>query len=111
MPEGRWEEAAVGRRLRLPGHFADPVVVEDVEDWGDVVQIRIRTARGEPKDATVAAEEFREALAATDDTGTSRTVPPDDQFLSSSPPASGSPTPGTRTSPSPCPVSSPCPTS
>ncbi len=81
MPEGRWEEAAVGRRLRLPGHFADPVVVEDVEDWGDVVQIRIRTARGEPKDATVAAEEFREALAATDDTGTSRTVPPDDQFL------------------------------
>src|SRR5262249_60298984 len=54
--------AAVGRRLRLAGHFAEPVVVELVDDYGDVVTLRVRTARGQPKDTTISAAELQEAL-------------------------------------------------
>ena len=54
--------AAVGRRLRLAGHFAEPVVIESVDDYGDVVTLRVRTTRGEPKDTTISAAELEEAL-------------------------------------------------
>jgi len=39
MSEGRWEATAVGHKLLLPGHFADPVVIDDVEDWGEALQV------------------------------------------------------------------------
>ncbi len=38
-------EAVVGRRLVVPGQLADPVTVEDFEDWGDVINLRVRTAQ------------------------------------------------------------------
>lgn len=55
--------SVIGRRILIPGHFAEPVVIEGAEDYGDVVTLRVRTLRGEPKDATLSAEEFEAALA------------------------------------------------
>ena len=49
---------ARGKRVRLPGHFADPVVIEDLDDFGQVLTLRVRTARGEPKDARAALQKF-----------------------------------------------------
>src|SRR5262245_56307853 len=51
--------AAVGRRLRLAGHFAEPVVVESVDDYGDVVTLRVRTARGAWRGARCQPERAR----------------------------------------------------
>ena len=58
------KEAAPGRRIRLPGHFVDPVFVVSVDVWEDVANLQVRTADGEPKDATVEIDELRAALAA-----------------------------------------------
>lgn len=54
-------EEVIGRRIRLTGHFADPVIVEAFDDYGPVVNLRVRTVRGEPKDATVNKAEFEQA--------------------------------------------------
>jgi hypothetical protein len=57
---------AIGRRVTLPGQFTDPVVVEAVEDWGEVLNLRVRTARGEPKDAMVERAAFEALLSAVE---------------------------------------------
>ena len=71
---------AIGRRIELPGSFADPVVIDSVELFEGVAHIRVRTARGEPKDDTVALAELQAALEASD-SGLVDWVDPDDLFL------------------------------
>src|SRR5215813_5335807 len=73
--------AAVGRRLLLAGHFAEPVVVESVDDYGDVVSLRVRTARGEPKDTTIRAAELLEALQTAESIAVGAFVDPRIQFM------------------------------
>lgn len=56
-------QAAVGRRIVVPDQFADPVTIESFDDWGEIVNIRVRTVRGEPKDATLDRETLARLLA------------------------------------------------
>ena len=56
-------QTTIGRRIAIPDQFADPVTVEGYEDWGDVINLRVRTARGEPKDATLDRDELAKLLA------------------------------------------------
>ncbi|MBI4700966.1 MAG: DUF3883 domain-containing protein [Deltaproteobacteria bacterium] len=73
--------AAIGCRIHLPGHFADPVTVEAVEDYGETLLLRVRTARGEPKDATVGRTELLAAVQAAAAPGPAAFVDPEKQFL------------------------------
>jgi len=75
------KEAATGRRIRLQGHFVDPVFVVSVDVYEDVANLQVRTAEGEPKDATVEIEELREALAAAEEVSPGAFVDPAQQFL------------------------------
>ncbi len=72
----------VGRRVRLPGHFAEPVVIEDVEDpgFGDVLIVKVRTTRGKLEEASVDAAVLAAALAAATTTAPTY-INPEDQFL------------------------------
>src|SRR3990172_8484532 len=81
MTVGNLAAAARGKRVRLPGHFADPVVVEDVDEYGDVITLRVRTLRGEPKDATLDRAELEAALQACEGTIAAPFADPQRQFL------------------------------
>ncbi|MDI7270061.1 MAG: DEAD/DEAH box helicase, partial [Myxococcota bacterium] len=72
----------VGRRVLLPGHFAEPVVIDDVEDpgFGDVLIVKVRTTRGKLEEASVEAGVLAAAIAAASTTAPTY-VKPDDQFL------------------------------
>lgn len=74
-------QAVIGRRVSLPGHFADPVVIESLEDYGDVLVLRVRTHRGEPKDATIERAQLTAALAESEHAGPQAVVDPARQFL------------------------------
>ena len=50
----------IGRRLQLPGHFAEPVVLESVRTLGDGFECRVRLADGTPDEAILSAEEAAE---------------------------------------------------
>lgn len=71
----------LGRRVSLPGHFAEPVIVEEVQDFGDLLNLRVRTARGELKETTIEAGELARALAASAAPSAPAYVDPRDQFL------------------------------
>ena len=79
-------ESAIGRRLALPG-FAEPVTVESVDDWGEVVDeeevvfVRVRTTRGEPKEDTVDKAVLLASLAAAEGSTTVGPVDATQQFL------------------------------
>ncbi len=72
---------AIGRRISLPGHFAEPVVVDGLDDFGDVLMLRVRTARGEPKDEPVSRAELFAALHAAAGVATEALADPEAQFL------------------------------
>jgi len=56
--------ALVGRRLRLPGHFVDEVVVEAARALGHGAEIRVRLPNGELDEAVLGADEVGGLLAA-----------------------------------------------
>lgn len=80
MNDTNWKDA-IGKRVNLPGHFAEPVTIEHVDDFDDVLYIAVRTVRGEPKDATVEPDELREALVKAAESATADFVDPEKQFL------------------------------
>src|SRR5271157_4653310 len=47
----------VGQRIQLPGHFAEPVVLESVRPLGDGFECRVRLADGTPDEAVISREE------------------------------------------------------
>ena len=47
----------VGQRILLPGHFAEPVVLESVRPLGDGFECRVRLADGTPDEAVISREE------------------------------------------------------
>jgi superfamily II DNA or RNA helicase len=54
MPE---QQFPIGRRIDLPGHFAEPVVLESVRSLGDGFECRIRLSDGTPDEAILSREE------------------------------------------------------
>jgi superfamily II DNA or RNA helicase len=47
----------IGRRIDLPGHFAEPVVLESVRALGDGYECRVRLANGTPDEAILSPDE------------------------------------------------------
>ena len=41
----------IGRRINLPGHFAEPVVLESIRAIGDGFECRVRLSDGTPDEA------------------------------------------------------------
>ena len=70
---------AVGRRVVIPDQFAAPVTIESYEDWGEVVNLRVRTVNGEPKDATLDRAALIGLLASATE-ATPTVVDPDQLF-------------------------------
>ncbi len=54
MPERQFP---IGRRIELPGHFAEPVVLESVRPLGNGYECRIRLADGTPDEAILSQDE------------------------------------------------------
>src|SRR5262249_7901821 len=73
-------EDAVGRRLQLPGHFVQPVLVEAADPFDSLVLLRVRTSEGQLREATISPDELDAALATAVPT-TRQTVSPDEFFL------------------------------
>jgi superfamily II DNA or RNA helicase len=49
----------IGRRIRLPGHFAEPVVLESVRPLGDGCECRVRLLDGSLEEVVLSPEEAR----------------------------------------------------
>jgi hypothetical protein len=47
----------IGRRINLPGHFAEPVVLESVRTLGDGFECRARLSDGTPDEAILSRDE------------------------------------------------------
>ncbi|MFI5455720.1 MAG: hypothetical protein ACHRXM_09745 [Isosphaerales bacterium] len=47
----------IGRRIELPGHFAQPVVLESVRTLGEGFECRVRLADGTPDEAILSRDE------------------------------------------------------
>jgi hypothetical protein len=71
-------DALVGRRITVHGHFVDPVTLDGVEDPGDAVGLRVRTADGKLHKTVLDLEEWPKAPSSRR-TGV-RLVPGDDLF-------------------------------
>src|SRR6516225_8883841 len=54
MPD---QQFPIGRRINLPGHFAESVVLESVRALGDGFECRIRLSDGTPDEAILSREE------------------------------------------------------
>jgi superfamily II DNA or RNA helicase len=54
MPE---QPYPIGRRIDLPGHFAEPVVLESVRPLGEGFECRVRLSDGTPDEAILSREE------------------------------------------------------
>ena len=52
----------IGRRIDLPGHFAEPVVLESVRKIGDGFECRVRLSDGTPDEAILSQEEAASVL-------------------------------------------------
>ena len=50
---------AIGRRIRLPGHFVEPVALESVRALGDGCECRVRLADGSLEEGVLSPEETR----------------------------------------------------
>jgi hypothetical protein len=57
----------IGRRIMLPGHFAEPVVLESVRPLGDGCECRVRLADGSLEEVVLSPEETR-IIGGHDDT-------------------------------------------
>ena len=53
----------VGLRVTLPGHFAEPVIVEDARPLGSGAELRVRLANGELDEAVLSDEDLAPLLA------------------------------------------------
>lgn len=51
------QQFPIGRRIDLPGHFAEPVVLESVRALGDGFECRVRLSSGTPDEAILSREE------------------------------------------------------
>ena len=47
----------IGRRIELPGHFAEAVLLESVRPLGDGFECRVRLADGTPDEAILSSDE------------------------------------------------------
>jgi SNF2 family DNA or RNA helicase len=54
MPD---QEFPIGRRIDVPGHFAEPVVLESVRPLGDGFECRVRLSDGTPDEAILSRDE------------------------------------------------------
>src|SRR5437879_5767010 len=54
MPD---QQFPIGRRIDLPGHFAEPVVLESVRALGDGFECRVRLSDGTPDEAILSPDE------------------------------------------------------
>jgi len=54
MPE---QQFPIGRRIELPGHFAEPVGLESVRPLGEGYECRVRLSDGTPDEAILSREE------------------------------------------------------
>ena len=52
----------VGRRVTLPGHFAEPVTIEDARPLGSGAELRVRLAAGELDEAVLSGEDLAPLL-------------------------------------------------
>jgi hypothetical protein len=48
----------IGRRITLPGHFAEPVALESVRLWGDGCECRVRLADGTLEEGVLSPTEM-----------------------------------------------------
>lgn len=51
------QQFPIGRRIDLPGHFAEPVVLESVRPLGEGFECRVRLSDGTPDEAILSREE------------------------------------------------------
>jgi hypothetical protein len=61
----------IGRRIELPGHFAQPVVWESVRPLGDGFECRVRLADGTPDEAIPSRDEAATVFGQQDELPTS----------------------------------------
>ncbi len=62
----------IGRRVSLPGHFAEPVVVEAVRPVGSGCELRVRLlSSGQLEEAVLSGEEFQDLLGQNSEVGAS----------------------------------------
>jgi len=54
----------IGQRVQMPGHFAQPVVLEEVRRIGDSYECRVRLADGSLDETTITEEEARRLFEA-----------------------------------------------
>jgi superfamily II DNA or RNA helicase len=73
MPE---QPFPIGRRIHLPGHFAEPVVLESVRSLGEGFECRVRLSDGTPDEAILSREEAAGVFGQQTEAPTS--VPPVD---------------------------------
>ena len=59
----------MGRRVALPGHFADAVTVVGARPLGAGAELRVRQAAGELDEAGLSREDLAPLLAADPDAG------------------------------------------
>ena len=52
----------VGRRVTLPGHFAEPVTIEDARPLGSAAELRVRLATGELDEAVLSDDDLAPLL-------------------------------------------------
>ncbi len=66
----------IGQRVRLPGHFPEPVVLEGVRSIGSGFECRVRLLDGSPDEAILSADEATTLLGQVADAPAK--VPPAD---------------------------------
>jgi SNF2 family DNA or RNA helicase len=59
------EDFPIGQRIRIPGHFNEPVVLESVRPIGAGYECRVRLADGTPDEAILSLDEAREIFGQT----------------------------------------------
>ena len=70
----------VGRRVTLPGHFVEPVTIEDARPLGSGAELRVRLATGELDEAVLSDDDLGPLLAIEPQTHTGR-APADPEKL------------------------------
>src|SRR3954452_7708457 len=51
------QQFPVGRRINLPGHFAEPVILESVRPLGEGFECRVRLSDGTPDETILSRDE------------------------------------------------------
>lgn len=74
-------DAAIGRRLILPGLFASPVLIEAISREGDLLFVRVRTADGLSDEISLDPDDLLRALASAPRQATALVAPTDFALL------------------------------